>query len=93
MTQTNRSSKVKSVWFSHLKTKQEQEDFVKTLLNRRNGDVVYDRISQIIEERLSQIERLETDITSYDSPGWTHKQAHINGRYAELKLLLDLMKN
>jgi hypothetical protein len=87
-----KSSNVKSIWIAHLKTEEEREEFKKTLSTRRRGDPVYERILQLVTQRLEQIERVENTVDQYSDPSWSHKQAHLNGRRAELEVLFDLLK-
>lgn len=78
-------------WTSHLKTKDEKEAFEKLL---RNTDK---RVLEAIEKRLrinlDSIVR-EEGLTSYSSPAWPYRQAHLNGLRegltGALELILDL---
>ncbi len=88
---TSTSKNIATVWTSHLKSKEDKEDFENTLRSRLNGDSITDRLVAIIKNRLDQIERQESSITNYDSSAWPYRQADMNGRRAELKVLLSLL--
>lgn len=76
-------------WTSHLKTKEEREGFQKLL---RNTDKrVLERIEFLLQETINQLRSEEITLNSYDSPSWSHKQAHINGYVQGLTIALDLI--
>lgn len=54
---------------------------------------VLDRITQLLNEKETGIDRSEINITEYDNPNWSHKQAFKNGiraACADLRLLLTI---
>lgn len=78
---------MKTIWTQHLKTEEEKKDF-ETVVN--NSTYVLGRVKQLIENRERGITSFEGDTNAYDNPSWAYKQAHANGRRAELKELLAL---
>lgn len=77
---------IPSPWLQRL-PKDEHDDFETTL---RNSKQVLQRLRGIIKERLAVLDNKDHAISEYDSPSWAYKQAHINGRKAELTELLKL---
>lgn len=76
-------------WTSHLKTKEEREAFQKLL---RNTDKrVLERIEFLLRDSIEQLRKEEVSLESYDSPSWSHKQAHINGYVQGLTEALDMI--
>jgi hypothetical protein len=76
-------------WTSHLKTKEEREAFQKLL---RNTDKrVLERIELLLSSSIQQARNEEIDPSIYDSPSWSHKQAHYNGYVQGLTEALDLI--
>ena len=59
----------------------------------RSAAVPLSRLRDILQERLDQSERRETDLGEYDSPSWSAKQAHRNGARQELFKILDLFSH
>lgn len=76
-----------SKWTKHL-PEQEKEQLKKTILASRT---TLDRLKQLIVEELGSLENQENSLADYDSPAWSHKQAHRNGERAFAKKLLDLL--
>lgn len=56
-----------------------------------NNSRLLTRLKDIIEDKDKALSKTELSISSYDSIGWSHKQAHINGRRAELAELKQLL--
>lgn len=77
----------KTIWFQDLKTSKEKEDFVNTLLNSQK---VLDKLREIVYNM--SIDREKVKSTDYDSPSWSHKQAHFNGEQAAYQKILDLLE-
>jgi cellobiose-specific phosphotransferase system component IIA len=75
-------------WFSHLKDKQEQEQFKQNIRSSKN---ILDRAHEIVYNIVKNEEL--NSLHDYDSPSWSHKQAHLNGRreaFQEILKLLDI---
>lgn len=79
------TDKVKLVWLSTIKDKEEKDRFKQRILANQD---LWDRLKQIIEDRL---EGKEMTYDDYDSPSWSHKQAHANGYREALFELYDLL--
>lgn len=75
-------------WTKHLRTEAERKEFSALVLNDR---IVLDRLSAIVEEKLSGLQSREVSATEYDSPSWAYKQAHLNGVKSGLTAILKLL--
>ena len=78
---------MKTVWISDLKTAEERENF-KQLFN--HSQKLLDKLRQIVYNMVISREKVSTD--QYDSPSWSHKQAHENGYNHALRDILELIK-
>lgn len=67
----------------------EQEEFEKTL---RHSTTVLTRLQQIVDEKIYAIEREENSITTYETPSWAFKQAHLNGERSGLTKIKNLLQ-
>lgn len=76
-----------SKWTKHLPD-QEREQLKKTILASRT---TLDRLKQLIIEELGTLENQEGNLADYDSPAWSHKQAHRNGERGFAKKILELI--
>lgn len=72
-------------WFSSL-PKPEQEQFKKNVLASKK---VLDKLSELCYNKITVGE--SSKLTDYDSPSWSHKQAHINGRNEVLREIIQLI--
>lgn len=79
---------MQTVWTQHLPDPDAKKDFQSLLLNSTQ---VLGRFKELLEGREKAILNFETSVDSYDNPSWAFKQAHANGRRAELKELKDLL--
>lgn len=79
------TDKVKIVWLSHLKDKEDREGMKQRVLAQYE---IWDRLRQIMEDKL---ESKEMSYQDYDSPSWSHKQAHANGYREALLEMYDLL--
>jgi len=79
---------MKTVWFrpEHQKDAKKKEDFEAAI---RNSQVLYQRLLEIIEAKIDQIETLETDLDVYNG-GVDHKLAFLHGRKKALKEIQEL---
>jgi len=77
--------KFSELWFRDLSEK-EKEEFHRTL----SLSPVFKRL----EEILISFEREVTEVNrkDYDTPGWSHKQAHFNGELAAYRKILNLLR-
>jgi len=73
-------------WFSHL-PKEKQEEFKNTVLGSK---IVLDRLKEICYNRLYALKEKPSE-ADYDTPSWSFKQAHRNGRIDELSQLIKLL--
>lgn len=55
----------------------------------RNSHIVLSRLKSIVEEDLRDLQKTKPD--DYDSPSWSHKQAHYNGELAYARQMLSLL--
>lgn len=74
-------------WYSHLKNKQEQDEFKKYIIN--SGKVL-DRIHDLCYNMIKDSENVSS--TDYDSPSWAFKQADRNGYLRAYQEMIDLVK-
>lgn len=77
-------------WTSHLNTEEEKERFKKDIYSAKP---VLERLTEIINEDESLLDRSEIDQRIYDVPNWDFRQAHKNGnrQYMHaIRLLTDL---
>lgn len=79
---------LQSKWLKHLKTKQERENFSKTLLNRTD-DIILKRLLQLLKEDYATA--VSVSSSDYDSPAWMYKLAENNGEKKVLRELIDLL--
>lgn len=77
-----------SKWTKHIQNEQEREQFQKTVLASRTS---LDRLKELIKDELNALENQEDNLTDYDSPAWSHKQAHRNGERGFAKKVLELL--
>jgi predicted sugar kinase len=74
-------------WFKNL-AEGDQEKFKELL---KSSHRVLGRQKQILEQRLVDLEIKEVAEAAYENPAWAYKQAHLNGRRAEIHSLLKLL--
>jgi len=83
-----------TVWTKHLQDQGEKTKLENSILSAKS---VLDRLHDILEEDEKGLDRSESDIKTFDTPGWEFKQAYKNGYRACLNMLktlvnLDLQK-
>jgi hypothetical protein len=78
--------RLKTVWFQDL-PREEQEQFKQIVLGSKK---VLDKLSEIVYNMSISGEKVSID--QYDSPSWSHKQAHQNGYNAALREVLEILK-
>lgn len=75
-------------WTSHLKDPKEKQDFINKIYNSRD---VLERIVQIASSKMNALDRSETNISVYDTPNWSERQAHKNGNREVLSFFQTLL--
>ena len=76
-------------WTAHIaNSPEEKESFERTV---RTSTTVFDRLVQIIKEKEAAIDRIDYQPSTYEDAGWAYKQAHLNGRRAELAEIKQLL--
>lgn len=78
---------LKTEWTRHLPP-EKREDFEKYI---RNSSLLIDRLVDILRTRGVAISSKETSEETFDNPSWSHKEAYLLGRKAELKSILALL--
>jgi hypothetical protein len=76
---------MKAEWLGNLKG-EDRENFKNSILSSK---IVLDKLNEIVYNMYKKEESVST--ADYDSPSWSHKQAHTNGRREALKQILDLI--
>ncbi len=77
-------------WTSHLQPT-EQAEFAATV---KASQLALSRLLDIIDSRLRDLDAQESRLTDYDTPSWSHKQAHRNGKrdgLMSVRLLLNFL--
>lgn len=77
---------MKTEWFKHLKTKEEQEKF-KEVVN--SSTLILDRLREIVYNRYKNGNSISID--DYDSPSWAYKQADRLGEQRAYEFILSLL--
>lgn len=75
-------------WTSNIKDPEEKANFERIIWSSKP---VLERIQTILKEKLSTIDRSETDIRTYEFPNWENRQAHKNGQRDSLAFLIKLV--
>ena len=65
-----------TLWTKNLRDPEEIEGFEKSL---RNSYDVLDRLKEILKEIDDDLVRSELSVKAYETPSWSHLQAHKNG--------------
>lgn len=86
---TMKTSNIPLSWTKHCKTKEEKEN-IESLL--RNNSTLINRLQSILDEKVTELRDKEVNEAVYDSPSWSHKQAHTNGFVSGIKYVADLLK-
>lgn len=63
-------------WTRHLKTEEEKERFTKEVLSSK---YILNHLSKLLDDVEFGLNRAEINPKVYDTPNWSHKQAHNNG--------------
>lgn len=78
--------KLKTQWFQDL-PKSEQENFKQLVLS---SEKVLDKLRKIVYNMSIDEEKVKT--IDYDSPSWSHKQAHHNGKSEAYREIMELLE-
>lgn len=81
-------ARLSTEWTAHLQDLEKKKEFEELLFNSRT---VLNRLQEILRRKGVSISNTESDLDSYDSPSWSHKQAHLNGERKSLKTILNLI--
>lgn len=57
----------------------------------RNSTIALGRLQEILAEKLEATASKEASLDAYESPSWSHRQAHLNGYRQGLTELLQLL--
>jgi hypothetical protein len=79
------SYKISPRWSAHKQDPKEKEEFNKLV---KAADIVLERLDTLIKQELTDVTK--TDKVDYDSPSWSHKQAHLNGMQDAYSKILNL---
>lgn len=77
-----------SQWTTHLKDPQDKERFEASVQSSRH---VFERLTEMLDDRLAAIEQIQTGVDIYKQPGWDALQAYYNGSKATIKLVKNLI--
>lgn len=87
-TQKRRPSSLPSLWLAKTKDK----DKLKEHILREVNNPTLQRLLEIVEEKLDEANRRETNSSVYDNPSWAYYQAHNNGVRHGLQQIADLLQ-
>lgn len=77
-----------TIWTKNLKTTEEQDNFNNQLLGARP---VLERLTELLEEKETELGRVERSKSVYANPNWAYLQAHQNGCASMLASIKDLI--
>lgn len=63
-------------WITHLRDPEDVKRFKQHIYNAKS---VLERLTAIMKDKETTLDRSETSIESYESPSWAARQAHKNG--------------
>lgn len=75
-------------WTKHLRDPKEKKEFERIV---KASTILLSRLNDILSEYEKEISKQELKLDSYDSPSWSHKQAHLNGRRQSINRIKDLI--
>lgn len=79
---------MKTMWTSHLQDQEDKERFERAV---RSARPAFERLDEILNERLKAIDAIDTGVEKYKQPGWDAIQAHYNGEKASVKYIKNLI--
>lgn len=77
-----------SMWTKNLKSPEEKDRFENSL---KGSKIVLDRLTELLTEEESEIDRSELNVDTYETSNWASKQAHKNGQRASLRKIKNLI--
>lgn len=77
--------KINEAWLQGL----EPSDREKMKENVLSNEILLDRLAKILYNM--QEKRQSSVLSDYDTPSWSHKQAHLNGEAAALRKVLEII--
>jgi Mg2+ and Co2+ transporter CorA len=84
------TKKLATIWFQGIKDATSKKSLEQRLYSS-NKDVVLVKLKKIIAQKREALLKKQTRIDSYETPSWSHIQAHINGQLETLEQLEDLL--
>lgn len=78
--------RVSELWFKGAKTPEEREQIKKMVLS---NEILLDKLRKILYN--IQESKRGSVLEDYDTPSWSHKQAHLNGENAMLEKVIKLV--
>ena len=81
-----KSSRPKAIWTKHLQSKEQKEQFLKTILA---STTCLERMKQIIDREIENTLDFRIVFDSYSGGDWAYKMAHTNG---QLETLLEMKR-
>lgn len=77
--------KISEAWLTGLKG--EARDKMKE--NVLSNQILLDKLSEILYNM--QVKKESTVLTDYDTPSWSHKQAHLNGEASAIRKVIEII--
>lgn len=77
-----------TAWTKNIKDPVEKDRFV---LSIQGSKPILDRLKELLKEDEIGLDRSETDIKTFDTPGWDYKQAYKNGYRKCLQMTNELI--
>ena len=71
-------------WTQHLSTDKEKEEFEREIHGSKR---VLQRLKAIIEQRETNLDKLEMSAKDFETPNWAYKQAFRNGHRSALEIV------
>lgn len=78
---------MKEIWTRHLKDPEDKERFKQSI-----HKATIDRLNDIVDKMLNDLERAEVNPQNYELPNWDYRQAHNNGYRQALILMKTLLE-
>ena len=75
-------------WYAQFEARDEDSQ-KKVYDSLRSANLILEGAIGLLEKDLATLQK--TTHEDYDSPSWSHKQAHINGEIAALKKVINLL--
>lgn len=78
--------KISQRWLAKAKTEPERQQIRDLVVN---SELLLDKLKEMLYNM--QEELRDTVLVDYDTPSWSHKQAHLNGELDMLRKVIDLV--